>query len=410
MQQAGRYQAVIELLCKIEESQVPADKIINEYMRERKFIGSKDRRFIADMVWDIIRNKMKLSFDATSGNVRKLVLLYMQKFTADNPQEIFNGDKYAPAVLTAEEQDFLQQENEEPYPLYVEAEVPEWIFDKIKNVDFFKALNQPACADFRINVKNREDVLTSLQAEGLEFEACAYSPIGVRSYQRISLGNCLAYQSGEIEVQDEASQIAAIMCDVKAEHKIIDYCCGAGGKSLALAYLLDNKGKILAHDISAKRLEAIKPRMQRLGVKNIELTDLIATTDRDFDRFILDAPCSGSGTWRRCPDAKFRLTPEFLQALNKTQRELLEVAYDKTKIGGRIVYITCSIFREENEDIVENFVKSHNDLNLLNLRELWTQKIKMTYPCSADEYLRLSPKTTGTDGFFMAVIEKNSKL
>ena len=407
MQQSGRYQAVIELLSKIEESHVPADKIINEYMRERKFIGSKDRRFIADMVWDIIRNKMKLSFDAVSTDVRKLVLLYMQKFTTDNPQDIFNGGKYSPAVLSEEEQNFLKQENEEVYPPYVEAEVPEWIFEKIKNVDFFKALNQPACADFRINVKNREELLSSLKAEGLEFEPCAYSPIGVRSHQRISLGNCLSYQSGEIEVQDEASQIAAILCDVKPEHKIIDYCCGAGGKSLALSYLLENKGKILAHDISSKRLEAIKPRMQRLGIKNIELTDLIATTDRDFDRFILDAPCSGSGTWRRCPDAKFRLTPDFLLALNKTQRELLEVAYNKTKLGGRIVYITCSVFREENENIIEDFVKSHGDLSLVNIRNLWEQKIKAIYPCSSDEYLCLSPLTSGTDGFFMAVIEKN---
>jgi len=406
MQQAGRYQTVIELLTKIDNNKIPADKIINDYMRERKFIGSKDRRFIADMVWDIIRNKMKLSFDAASDDVRKLVLLYMQKYTSDKPHDIFTGGKYAPEVLTAEEQHFLMQENENPYPSYVEAEVPEWIFDKIQDVEFFKALNMPASADFRINVKNRDELLSALAAESLDFESCSYSPIGIRSFQRISLGNCLAYQSGEIEVQDEASQIVSILCDVKSEHKIIDYCCGAGGKSLALAYLLENKGKILAHDISAKRLEAIKPRMQRLGINNIELTDIIATTDRDFDRFIIDAPCSGSGTWRRCPDAKFRLSPDVLQALNKTQNELLEIAYDKTKSGGRIIYITCSIFKDENEDIVKKFLKLHQNLRLLNLRNLWQNKINAPYPCLSNEYLRLSPLTTGTDGFFMAVIEK----
>lgn len=186
----------------------------------------------------------------------------------------------------------------------------------------------------------------------------------------------------------------------------MDYCCGAGGKSLALAYLMDNQGKVLAHDISAARLEAIKPRMQRLGIKNIELTDFAATTDRDFDRFILDAPCSGSGTWRRSPDAKFRLTPEYLEKLNQTQRELLDIAYDKTKSGGRIIYITCSIFKDENENIVEPFVKAHGDVRLLNLRELWEQKLKAPYPCISNEYLRLSPLATGTDGFFLAIIEK----
>ncbi len=406
MQQAGRYQAVIELLTKIEESKVPADKIINEYMRERKFIGSKDRRFISDMVWNIIRNKMKLSFDAGASDVRKWLIVYMHKYTTDNPLEIFSGEKYAPAALTLDEQKILQQENEEPYPLYVEAEVPKWIFDKINDVDFFKSLNTPACADFRINVKNRDELLSSLNAEGLEFEPCPYSPIGIRSQQRISLGNCLAYQSGEIEVQDEASQIASILCDVEPQHKVIDYCCGAGGKSLAIAYLLENKGKILAYDISAKRLEAIKPRMQRLGIKNIELTDIIATSDKDFERFILDAPCSGSGTWRRCPDAKFRLTPDFINTLNATQKELLQVAYDKTKSGGRIIYMTCSIFPQENEDIIESFVANHNDIHLVNLRELWQKKFNVAYPCASNEYLRLSPQKTATDGFFMAVMEK----
>lgn len=406
MQQAGRYQAILELLEAIFNSLTPADKIINNYMRERKYIGSKDRRFIADTVWDIIRNRMKLEFVTKSNQPRSLLLQYIKQFTMDDPTEIFSGEKYAPSKLSPQELELLSTENDEPYPPYVEAETPKWIFEKINDVEFLKALNQPAMADFRINVKNRDKVISELASEGYEVEPCPYSPIGIRSLHRISLGNCMAYQNGEIEVQDEASQIAAIMCDVNPNHKIIDYCCGAGGKSLALAYLMNNQGKILAHDISSSRLEEIKPRMQRLGIKNIELTDIIADTDRDFDRFILDAPCSGSGTWRRCPDAKFRLTPEHLQKLNQTQSELLDIAYNKTKSGGRIIYITCSIFKDENENIVEPFVKAHADLRLLNLRSLWEQKLSALYPCHSNEYLRLSPLSTGTDGFFLAVIEK----
>ena len=406
MQQAGRYQAVMELLEKIFKGDIPADRVINDYMRERKFIGSKDRRFVSDVVWNIIRNKMKLEFDTESSDIRRWVMLYIGRYTTDKVEDIFSGEKYAPAALSDEEKSWIETENEEPYPAYVEAEVPQWVFEKIKDLEFFKALNAPAPADFRINVKNREKLIADLTAEGYEVRPCFYSPIGIRSDRRISLGNCLAYQNGEIEVQDEASQLAAMLCDVRPQHKIMDYCCGAGGKSLALAYLMDNQGKVLAHDISAARLEAIKPRMQRLGIKNIELTDFAATTDRDFDRFILDAPCSGSGTWRRSPDAKFRLTPEYLEKLNQTQRELLDIAYDKTKSGGRIIYITCSIFKDENENIVEPFVKAHGDVRLLNLRELWEQKLKAPYPCISNEYLRLSPLATGTDGFFLAIIEK----
>lgn len=407
MQQAGRYEAVLDLVSKIWTSETPADKIINDYMRERKFIGSKDRRFISETVWNILRNRMKLEFDSGGiATARQLVMTYIKNYTTDKINEIFSGEQYAPAALSEAEIEWLAKENEDLYPDYVEAEAPKWIFAKLKDMEFWKALNQPAPADFRINVKNRDEVIESLKKEGFEVEITPYSPMGIRCQQRISLGNCLAYQGGEIEVQDEASQIATLICDVKAEHKIIDYCCGAGGKSLALGYLLNNQGCIVAHDVEPRRMEALKPRLHRLGIKNIELTDIIATSDRDYDRFIIDAPCSGSGTWRRSPDAKFRLQPQRLTALNKIQREILETGYDKTKLGGRIVYITCSVFKDENEDIIEAFLVAHPDLQLVNLRELWSKKIAAPYPCQSNEYLRLSPLQTRTDGFFMAVIEK----
>ena len=402
MQSGARYRAVWELISEIFKDEKPADYIVNDYMRARKYIGSKDRRFITEKVWQIIRNRLKLSFDAASLDPRR-ILLWSER---DNLDEVFDGSQYGLEVISDEEKLWLSKDNEQPYPDYVEAECPQWLFAKIKNIEFCKALNQPAEANFRAHNHSREDVLKRLESEGFDVVPTTYSPYGIKCKNRISLPNCMTYQDGWMEVQDEASQLAAILCDVKPNHKIIDYCCGAGGKSLALAYLMNNQGKILAHDISSSRLEEIKPRMQRLGIKNIELTDIIADTDRDFDRFILDAPCSGSGTWRRCPDAKFRLTPEHLQKLNQTQSELLDIAYSKTKSGGRIIYITCSIFKDENENIVEPFVKAHADLRLLNLRSLWEQKLSAPYPCHSNEYLRLSPLSTGTDGFFLAVIEK----
>lgn len=405
MQTAARYQAVLELIGEIFKDMKPADGIVDAYLKNRKYIGSKDRRFIADTVWEIIRNRMKLEFDAGSKEYRKILLTYLKQ-KGEDIFAIFSGGQYAPSALSEEETQWLKQDNDEPYPPYVEAECPQWLFEKIGDVRALKALNVPAAADFRINVKSREAVIEQMKAEGYSVYPTPYSPIGLRSDDRISLGNCVSYREGMIEVQDEASQLAALLCDVRPEHKIVDYCCGAGGKSLAMAYLLQNKGHIFAHDIEKRRLMALKPRMERLNVKNIELIDFLATSDEDFDRFIVDAPCSGTGTWRRSPDAKYRLNQNMLTKLTTIQADILRTAYEKTKIGGRIVYITCSVLAEENEHIVEPFVQAHPDMHFINLHALWEQKTAAPYPYHADKYLRMSPVTTGSDGFFIAIMEK----
>lgn len=405
MQTGARYQAVLELISEIFQDRKPADGIIDNYLKARKYIGSKDRRFIADTVWYIIRNRMKLEFDAGSKEYRKILLTYL-KNKGEKIDDVFDGGQYSPATLSDDERDWLKKDNEEVYPPYVEAETPEWLYQKVQDVRLLKSLNETASADFRINVKNRETVIDKLKAEGFNVYPTAYSPLGIRSDERIPLGNCIAYKEGEIEVQDEASQLAAILADVKPEHKIIDYCCGAGGKSLAMAYLMGNKGHIFAHDIEKKRLMAIKPRIERLGVKNIELMDFVATSDKDFDRFIVDAPCSGTGTWRRSPDAKFRLNQNMVDKLNQIQFDLLGKAFEKTKAGGRIIYITCSILNEENEEIVAAFLQSNPNVRLVNIKNLWESKLAAPYPYHSEKYLRLSPLTTGTDGFFVAVLEK----
>ncbi len=402
MQTGARYQAVLDLITEIFKDEQPADGIMNEYLRARKYIGSKDRRFISELTWQIIRKRRKLEFDSQSSEPRRILLWAVR----DKLTEVFDGSTYGPAPLSAEEKDWLKQENELPYPPAVEAECPDWLFEQINNIEFCKALNQPAEADFRAHGHLREEVIKRLQNEGLSVRPTPYAPRGFRSDTRISLGNCITYQEGWFEVQDEASQLAALLCDIRPEHKIIDYCCGAGGKSLALADILNNQGLILAHDINAKRLEAIKPRMSRLGVKNIELTDIIADSDKDFDRFILDAPCSGTGTWRRAPDAKFRLTPQKLKALNSVQTELLETAAAKTKTGGRIIYITCSVLKAENEDIINGFLGKHPEFELFDLQKLWAEKIDAPYPSENQKMLRMSPQTTNTDGFFIVVLQK----
>ena len=402
MQNGARYKAVLEILEQVFEDKLPADKVINDYVRARKYIGSKDRRFIVDLVWRIVRNRLKLEFDAKSKEPRR-VLLYACK---DKLAEVFDGATYGLEALSVEEENWLKQENEEPYPAYVEAECPQWLFEKIKDMDFCKALNEEAKTDVRAHGISREELQRKLKAEGIEASFGRYAPTALKIDERLVLNNCMAWQDGGLDVQDEASQIAALMIDAKPEHKIIDYCCGAGGKALALSNLLENKGYILAYDIEAKRLEAIKPRLARLKVKNIELTDIVADSDKDFDRFVLDAPCSGTGTWRRAPDAKFRLTEIKLKKLTYTQAQLLDIAAEKTAKGGRIIYMTCSVLRDENEAQIEAFLQRHSGFAPLNIRLLWEQKIEAPYPCSSEIYLRLSPMMTGTDGFFICVLEK----
>lgn len=404
MQSGARYQAVLELISEIFKDEKPADAVINEYLRARKYIGAKDRRFITDMVWELIRNRMKLSFDAESAAPRQILLQAVR----DKLDEVFDGSPYGLAPLQEEERSRLAKENTQPYPAFVEAECPEWLFAKIKNLEFCKALNRPAMVNFRAHNHSRDEVLCRLRQEGLDVEPTVYSPLGVKSAQRVNLANCMTYQDGWIDVQDEASQLAAILCDVRPTHKIIDYCCGAGGKSLALAHLLGNQGKILAYDSNAKRLDKIKPRLLRLGVRNIELTDIIADSDKDFDRFIIDAPCSGTGTWRRSPDAKFRLNEKKLLELVRVQQEILHIGAEKTKNGGRLIYMTCSVLADENEHVIDRFLVGHPEFHFVNIRKVWEKYIETPYPHKSENMLRLSPLTTGTDGFFVCILEKNT--
>ncbi|MDD4556979.1 MAG: RsmB/NOP family class I SAM-dependent RNA methyltransferase [Alphaproteobacteria bacterium] len=401
MQTSARYMAVLDLLKEIFEDAKPADNLINEYLRARKYIGSKDRRFITETVWKIIRNRMKLEFDINSKKPENLLLCFVKD---ENLDEIYDGSPYGLPKLTAVQHKKLAEINEAAYPLHIELETPLWLYEKIKDEKLLRALTTTACADFRINVASRDGVIETLKAEGYDFIKTPYSPLGIRSENRINLANCLAYKEGQIEVQDEASQLVSLLCDVKEDEKIVDYCCGAGGKALTLAYLLKNKGKIEAHDINWHRLEQIKPRLERLGVQNIEICREI--TDKDYDKFIIDAPCSGTGTWRRSPDAKFRLTPEKVKELNKIQENLLKTAFEHTKIGGKIIYITCSVLKDENEQIILNFLDKETHINLVNIKEIWNKKIKTEYPSQDEFMLRLSPYQTDCDGFFITILEK----
>lgn len=404
MKEASRVQAIIEILSEVLKDSLPADVITDKYFKERRYIGSKDRRQIADGVWKIIRNR--ISYTEALGGLTTPRLLTAMCFANADLDLLFNGEKYAPALLTKEEKAVLRQATAfEDWSDEAVYECPRWLLEKFTNKRLLETLNTTAPVDVRANLTSREKARDRLKKEGLFFAPTPFSPIGLRSEDRINLNNCMAYQDGEIEVMDEASQLISLLCRVKPHHKVIDYCAGAGGKSLAIGALLNNDGLVWAHDISQERLSRIKKRAERLDILNIKTIKDV--TDTDYTRFIIDAPCSGSGTWRRAPDAKFRLTPHRLNDICRTQAEILDFGAAHTKAGGRLIYITCSVFPEENELQIESFLAKHPNFKPLNHRTLWKDMLEMElYPFESEKWLHFSPLNTKTDGFFFCALQK----
>lgn len=400
MKESARYQAVFELISEVFKDKTPADVLINNYMRQRKYIGAKDRRFIVDKVWQIIRRRLRLGFEAKSTDARQILLWFLKNEDFD----LICGGTYGLEPLTTEEKKHLKLQNEEVYPENVELECPKWLFDEIGDTALLRSLNEPASADIRANFIAPQDLKKRLQSEGLFFSLTPYSPYGLRSEERVNLNNSAAYHEGLFDVQDESCQIGALLCDAKASEKIVDYCAGAGGKSLALGAMMQNEGLIYCHDADFSRMNAIKGRAQRLGIRNLKLIE--KAEDKDFDLFVIDAPCSGTGTFRRAPDAKFRLKPAMVDTLNQAQEDILEIAYQHTKKGGRIVYMTCSILKRENENMVEKFVQKHKDMAFFDHKKLWAEKIEARYPFQTDRYINFSPLVTNTDGFFFCMMKK----
>lgn len=407
MKDASRVQAVIEVLEIVLQDKLPADVILDKYFKDRRYIGSKDRRLIAETVWQIIRHRMSYT-EALDGNALPRLLTALC-FSHEDLDLLFNGEEYAPLPLDKEEKRLLAQavlyENLSAEAIY---ECPYWLFSKFQDKHLLEALNTTAPLDVRANLSSREKARDRLKKEGLFFSPTPFSPIGLRSHDRINLNNCMTYQDGEIEVMDEASQLISLLCRVKPHHKVIDYCAGAGGKSLAIAAMMNNDGVIWAHDISTERLSRIKKRAERLDILNIKTIHNVSETD--YTRFIIDAPCSGSGTWRRSPDAKFRLTPERLKQICQTQAEILEFGAAHTKVGGRMIYITCSVFFEENEQQITDFLAKHPEFTPLDHKKLWLETLDISlYPFESDRWLHFSPLNTKTDGFFFCAMQKTEE-
>jgi 16S rRNA (cytosine967-C5)-methyltransferase len=432
MKQTARLQATLDLLTEINTVTRPADALMSAYFRARRYIGAKDRAAIAEHVYTVLRRWGRLSWwviylgqEVSPRTLLLADLVINDKKTVEDLGQLFTGEAYDPAELSHTERAFAKSlQNRTPiHPEMSDAiqfECPDWAYDGLKAVmgDRFQtemqALLTPAPMDLRVNrlKGSREDAERQLRAENIDVKPCPFSPVGLRVKGRPGIMGLDAYKDGLIEIQDEGSQLVGAVCQVAPGHRVVDFCAGAGGKTLALAAEMNNKGKIIACDVLDGRLKRAAERFRRAGVHMIETKALSSERDPwvkrhkgSFDRVLVDAPCSGTGTWRRNPDARWRSLGPGLDQLLPLQASILDSASRLVKAGGRLIYATCSLLPQENEDQVAAFLASHPDFRPVPLADFWSKISSKPVPCAGD-YLRLSPARHATDGFFAAVLEK----
>ena len=433
MTPSARLAAAIEALGAIAaDAAPPADRVLDRYFRDRRYIGSKDRHAIAERVFGVLRRRARLDWHLRESGYRDVLdarrrvladVIVADGRSLDAVDQLFAAGPHATGKLSHREEELagklagrtLDAPGAPP-------EAPHWLAEKLRALygerfdDEMSALNRTAPFDLRTNLlkaKDRDEALAALKSEGIEAEPTHLSPLGLRLPARKPIEHWTAFRQGQVEVQDEGSQIVALLVDAKPGMKVVDYCAGAGGKTLALAAAMNNQGRLVACDTSEGRLERSRVRLKRAGVHNVE-THLLAPGDKwvkrqagGFDRVLVDAPCSGSGTWRRNPDARWRYGPDDIDGLVSEQKLILDRAAKLVRTGGRLIYATCALLKEENEDQVSDFLDRHPGYRQIPVGEIWPGTVGGSAPTS-EPSLRLSPAAHGTDGFFVAVMEKMS--
>lgn len=401
MKQSGRIRAAIELLDEIFSFRQPADNTVNVYFRTRRYIGGGDRREISALVWYVLRRygRLRRSFgkDPTGREAVAAALRY--RGTPIDP--LFDGDKYSPAPLTAEEHAALARLPDN-LPDAV-AECPDWLRGRIDDADI-RAMVDEAPLDLRVNTlkSTREDVLKLLEQSGIKAEKTPYSPVGVRVRERVNVTALPVYTDGLVEIQDEGSQIVSLLTRAEAGQIAIDWCAGGGGKTLALSAMMNAKGTLYAADMNVKRLRDLPERAARAGANNVILLNDYNSL-KQYDLVLVDAPCTGTGTWRRSADARWRISPEQSVQIIETQQKILDKACRFVKKNGRLFYITCSLDAAENEDQAAAFIQNHTDFVPEDLSPVLK---KTTGIEQSGKTVRLRPSVCETDGFFAASFVK----
>ena len=427
MTPAAQIQASIELLDEMFDKARPADRLIAQYFRARRYIGSKDKRSISKTIYQVLRHRLCLAYVLQEQNLpvsaRFLVAASLLQEKAEL-KTYFDGIAYHPKPFSNDAFEHLQQLDFaalESAPTSVQLNIPDWLAPKLEQslgaayVVEMQALNSRATTDIRVNLLkvSVEEMANSLESASFEFSQSQLSPWCIRFNQRVALTSLDSFRQGHFEIQDEGSQLLALASEAKTGEKVVDFCAGAGGKSLAMATMMDNKGVIHACDVHNKRLAQLSLRAKRAGVHNIRVHELSSEHDKWVkqhrsmaDIVMIDAPCTGTGTWRRNPDSRWNLKPEHLDNLLIVQQSILQSASRLVKPGGRLLYATCSLLKEENQQQIEQFLLNNSDFSYrtINLPESTLGQL------SAGEYqqhqLTLSPANSGTDGFYLCALQR----
>ncbi|KLK94815.1 MFS transporter [Microvirga vignae] len=430
MTPAARISAAIEVLGDIEARRRPAADALKDWGLSHRFAGSKDRAAIASLVYDALRRKASATWIMGEVTPRATVLgmLRLQRgMTPDAIAALCSGERFAPEPLSDTERQRLEAASLDGAPAHVDGDFPEWIEPSLQRVfgddltPEMQALTTRAPLDLRVNtlkVSSREEAHDALPHLGAV--ETPLSPLGLRIAPSED-GRGPAVQSepefikGWIEIQDEGSQLAALLSAVKPGEQVLDLCAGGGGKTLALAAMMENHGQIYATDGDARRLAPIHDRLARAGVRNVQVrtprggADAVSDLKGRIDCVLVDAPCTGVGTWRRNPDAKWRLRPGSVEVRRKEQATVLDRAAALVRPGGRIVYITCSILPEENDEAIDGLLQRDSGFEVVKANELLAAAglpnlrpfVRVT-----KNGLQLTPKTTGTDGFFVSCLKR----
>jgi 16S rRNA (cytosine967-C5)-methyltransferase len=404
-----------EVLREILRFTAPADVTLSRYFKDHPRLGGRERGAIAECVYAVLRHKSFFTdFAGAGATMRRLTLLGMA--------EAIGADSLG--GLTEDEVAFLARIKEIDRSLLPPkklANLPDWLYDKFvaqygeeETLALAAVLNTPAPLDLRVNSlkTDRDKVIAELATAPIAAEPTPYSALGLRIWKKPALQNLPLFKEGAIEVQDEGSQVLAQLLGARRGEMVVDFCAGAGGKTLAIGAIMRNTGRLYAFDVSEKRLTKLKPRLARSGLSNVH--PVVIAHERDakvkrlagkIDRVLVDAPCSGMGTLRRNPDVKWRQQPEGIAELTEKQASILDGAARLVKFGGRLVYATCSLLDEENDGIVQGFLASHPDFELVPMHKvLHEQRI----PLEMGDYLKMLPHKHGTDGFFAAVLERKA--
>ena len=431
MTPGARLAAAIEVFSDIVARRRPAADTLKEWGLGHRFAGSGDRAAIAGLVYDALRRRASAAWIMGNDTARAVLLGMLKRergLDADAIARLADGAGYAPAALTEDERARLSSASFDGAPPHVIGDYPEWLDAQFarafgeERAEEGAALASRAPLDLRVNTLKGGREAAAEELADLSPEPTRWSPNGLRIRLKADAKSPAihaepAFIKGLIEIQDEGSQLAALLANAKPGEQVVDLCAGGGGKTLALAAAMENKGQIFATDDDKRRLAPIHTRLERAGVRNVQVrtprasSDVLLDLAERMDLVLIDAPCTGIGTWRRNPDAKWRLRPGALEERRKEQVAVLEKAAWLVKPGGRIAYVTCSLFAEENGDQVSAFLSRHGDFSLQNPSEvanalgerafLFRRAVLMT-----EEGLLMTPRRTDTDGFYVAVMTR----